>query len=71
MITKEFATPENALAALDKIWKYLEDFTMGKSGPIQAADSWYAFEQAEETIRQVLKNEIKRRNTDYQRTTNE
>lgn len=67
MIEKEFATPQNALLALDKIWKYVEGRTFGTSGPIQADDDWYSFEQAEKTIRQVLKNEIKRLKTDYQR----
>lgn len=53
-IAPEFATVANALLALDKLWRYAEGFTLGRHGPEQSADGWYAFEQAEATIRQVL-----------------
>lgn len=54
-IADEYATVENAVAALDKLWKYTEGLTLGDHGPEQSSDGWYAFEQAEQTIRKMLK----------------
>lgn len=59
MIEPEFATYENAQLARKKIWKYVENISLGNSGPIQADDDWYEFEQANLTIKEVLENQQK------------